>query len=126
MYHVIILIQSGCRGEWTASGGRLIRLLGRRDFAALWVGGLISLTGDWVLRAGLLIFVYQLSGSTLATGAAAMATPLPRLLFGSVAGVYVDRWDRRRTLIVANVLLALGRLPLLLLLVDSPAWLGLV
>lgn len=102
----------------------MVALLRRRTFAAVWFGGLISLTGDWVLRVGLLIFVYQLSGSTLATGTTAMASMLPRLLFGSVAGVFVDRWDRQRTLVIANLLLALGLLPLLL--VDSVERLWLV
>lgn len=61
--------------------------------------------GDWALIAALPVHAYQLTGSTLATGAMVAALLAPRLVLGSVAGVYVDRWDRRRTLIVANVLL---------------------
>jgi MFS family permease len=53
-----------------------------------------------------------------------MIGTLPRVLFGSVAGVLVDRWDRRRTMIVANLLMALGLLPLLA--VDSIASLWIV
>jgi MFS family permease len=45
-------------------------------------------------------------------------------VFGFVAGVFVDRWDRRRTLIVANLALALGLAPLLL--VGPLGWLWLV
>ena len=36
----------------------------------------------------------------------------PKLLLGSIAGVFVDRWDRKRILIIANLLFALGLLPL--------------
>ncbi len=99
-------------------GGRrpatMAALLRRRNFALLWSGGLISLAGDWLLYVGFPLFVYQQTGSTLATGTMLMAGTLPRILLGSVAGVFVDRWDRKRTMIGANLLLALGLLPLLL------------
>jgi MFS family permease len=99
-------------------------LLHQRNFGLVWIGGLVSRTGDWMMFAALPVYVYQLTGSTLATGAMLAANVTPRLLLGSVAGVFVDRWDRRRTLVIANLLLALGLLPLLL--VRSIEWLWLV
>ena len=93
---------------------RAFRLLARRNFGLLWSAGLISLTGDWVLRIGLPIYVYQLTGSPLATSAMFMAGTLPSVLFGSVAGVYVDRWDRRRTFVIGNLLLAAVLVPVAL------------
>jgi MFS family permease len=98
-------------------------LLRRRRFALAWLGGLVSLTGDWMLQAALPVYIYQLTGSTMATGTMLATVVTPRLLLGSVAGVFVDRWDRRRTLIVANLVLAFGLLPLLL--VSSADWLWL-
>lgn len=89
-----------------------------------WFGSLISLTGDWMLHAALPVYVYQLTGSTLATGAMIVVHVAPYLLFGSVAGVLVDRWDRKRALVVANVLQSMGLLPLLL--VTSAEWVWLV
>jgi MFS family permease len=91
----------------------MIATLRQRNFALLWFAGLISLAGDWMLIVALPIYVYQLTGSTLATSSMFIAGRLPSLLFGSVAGVFVDRWDRKRTMVVANLLLALGLLPLL-------------
>lgn len=93
---------------------RGFRLLKRRNFGLLWSAGLISLTGDWVLRIGLPIYVYQLTGSALATSAMFIAGTLPSVVFGSVAGVYVDRWDRRRTFIIGNLLLAAVLIPVAL------------
>jgi MFS family permease len=98
----------------------MLAVLRHRNFALLWFGGLISMAGDWVLRIGLPLYIYQLTGSTLATGIMFMAAMLPSLLLGSVAGVFVDRWDRKRTMVIANVLLALSLLPLLL--VRSAEW----
>jgi MFS family permease len=95
----------------------MLSTLRQRNFALLWVAGLISITGDWVLFIGLPIYIYQLTQSTLATSAMFVAGVLPRLLFSSIAGVFVDRWDRRRTMVIANLLMGAVLLPLLL--VDS-------
>ncbi len=101
----------------------MLALLWRRDFGCIWIGGLISLVGDWMLLTALPVYVYQSTGSTLATGAMLAARVIPRILLGSLAGVFVDRWDRRGTLIVANLLLALGLLPLLLATSGERLWL---
>jgi MFS family permease len=98
--------------------------LRQRNFLLLWLGGLISFAGDWVLIIALPVFVYDMTGSAFATGAMFMAQTLPRLLFSSLAGVFVDRWDRKRTLVFTNLAQA-AVLPMLLL-VQSPAQLWLL
>ena len=74
---------------------------------------LISLTGDWILMVGLMYRVYAVTGSTLASALLMLTASIPAVALGSVAGVFVDRWDRKRTMVAANLLLALGLLPLL-------------
>jgi MFS family permease len=96
--------------------------LRQRNFALLWLGGLISQTGDWLLQIGLPVYVYLLTGSALATGIMLMVSFVPTILLGSVAGVFVDRWDRLRTMLVANVLLAAGLLPLFLVHDKGSLW----
>jgi len=96
----------------------MIATLCQRNFALLWFAGLISMIGDWVLFIALPIYTYNLTRSSLATGIMFMAGTLPRILLGSIAGVFVDRWDRQRTMVIADVSRAL--LLLLLLLVRSP------
>jgi len=91
----------------------MFTVLRQRGFGLLWAAGLISTTGDWLLFVALPFYVYQRSGSTLATGAMFIAQMTPPLLFGSVAGVFVDRWDRRRTMIVADLARAVLLLALL-------------
>src|SRR5919204_199899 len=102
----------------------MLSILRNRNFALIWFGGLVSLTGDWALITGVPLVVYQLSGSTVALGLTGMATALPLVLVGSIAGVFVDRWDRRRTMLVADVLLGVLLLPLVL--VSSTEWLWLL
>jgi MFS family permease len=101
----------------------MLAIFRQRNFALLWFAGLISLAGDWTLMVALPIYVYQLTGSTLATSVMLMVGIVPRLLFGSVAGVFVDRWDRKRTMVLANLLMAAGLLPLLAVRSADQLWL---
>jgi MFS family permease len=102
----------------------MLTVLRTRNFALLWFGGLISMTGDWLLVVALPFYVYEQTGSVVATAAIIMVRTVPSILLGSVAGVFVDRWDRRRTMIVTN-LLRTG-IVLLLLLVRFDDWLWIV
>ena len=88
-------------------------LLRRRDLGLLWAGGLVSETGDWFLLVGLPIWVLQLTGSSLVTATVFLVGLLPGLVAGPLAGVLVDRWDRRRTLVAVSLAQAAALLPLL-------------
>jgi Na+/melibiose symporter-like transporter len=103
---------------------RLLRaaLGGNRDLRLLLAANLISSTGDWVLRTGLAYQIYVLTGSTLASAAAVLASLLPQVALSSMAGVYADRWDRRRTMAVTNLLMAAALLPLLTVRDAGQAW----
>ena len=99
------------------------RLLRRRDFALAWTGGLVSMLGGWALWIVLPIYVYERTGSALATSGVVVALVLPGVLLGSVAGVFVDRWNRKTTLVVGNVLLGAATLPLVAVGGESSLWL---
>ena len=102
----------------------MLAVLRRRDFALLWFGGLVSIAGDWVLRAALPFFVYARTGSTVATAGMIVADLAPGALLSSPAGVFVDRWDRKRILVVANLLQA--GVVAFLILVPQDGWLWVV
>jgi MFS family permease len=97
------------------SYGRLFR---NRSFVALWVGQTVSFIGDYFYFLAIPIMVERLTGSALLVGLAVISSALPMLLLGPVAGVFVDRWDRKRTMIVADVLR--GLLVLICLTVRTP------
>ena len=105
-----------------SSPGRFRALLRNRDVVLLLTAGLISQTGDWMLATGIGFEIYALTGSTLASAVALFATQAPQVLFGSVAGVLVDRRDRRRVMVTTNVLLSISLLPLLLVRDASQVW----
>lgn len=100
----------------------MIATLRNGNYTRLWLGGLISLIGDWALNIGLPLYIYLLTGSVLALSLSLLAASLPPVLFGSVAGVFVDRWDHKRTMVVTNLLLALILLPLLLVTSADRVW----
>lgn len=100
----------------------MLTVLRQRNFALMWWGGLISFAGDWMMMIARPVFVYELTGSALATSLMFVAGTLPRVALGSVAGVFVDRWDRQRTMVIANVLLGLSILPLLLVHTPDLLW----
>ena len=91
----------------------MFSILRQRDFGLLWLSGLISVIGDLAMVVALPLHIYKLTDSTLATAGAFAATFIPRVLFGSIAGVFVDRWDRKRTMFVADLARALLLLSLL-------------
>jgi Na+/melibiose symporter-like transporter len=100
----------------------IVRALRYRDVRRLLAAGLISTTGDWILRVGLVYRVYVLTGSTVVSAFLLLASFVPQVLLGSFAGVFVDRWDRRRTMVVSNLLLAAGLLPLLAVSTAGRVW----
>jgi MFS family permease len=95
----------------------VLAVLRQRNFGLLWGGQLISRLGDWAIYAALPYSIYEMTGSVLAAGTVFMMLTVPQLIFGSVAGVFVDRWDWRWTMIGANLLR--GLLLTLLLTVRS-------
>jgi len=87
-----------------------------RNFLRLWFAYVISNLGDAALLIALPTTVYNATDSKTALGLSAVAGTLPVLLFGLVGGVLADRWNRRRTMIFAD----LGRALAVLLLLGLP------
>ena len=83
-------------------------VLRNRDFMKLWIGQLISNVGSSVGSLALLFYAYALTGSELAMAGLAMAQILPMVLFSGIIGVYIDRWDRKKIMIAADIVRAVA------------------
>ena len=78
-----------------------------RSFSLLWTGQLVSTMGSALTSLAASIYIFRLTGSTLSVGLMLMATAAPSLLVGLFAGVFVDRYDRKKIMITADILRAI-------------------
>lgn len=83
-----------------------VRLALNGSFSALWAGQLISLFGDRIHQVALVFLVLGITNSPAAVGLVFVAATLPNLVLGPVAGTFVDRWEHREVMIVADLLRA--------------------
>jgi DHA3 family macrolide efflux protein-like MFS transporter len=86
---------------------RFYEVLKNRNFFFLWLGQIISQLGDRLGQMSLIGFIYlRAPGSTIEIAKILSFTIIPVFLIGPIAGVYVDRWDRRRTLYACDLVRA--------------------
>jgi predicted MFS family arabinose efflux permease len=104
------------------AGSSLLAAMGNRDFKLLFFGQLSSQIGDQFLFIAALSIINHLTASPLALSGLALAISIPQLAFGLMGGVLVDRFNRKRLLIVSDVLRALVILPVLLVNRRSDLW----
>jgi DHA3 family macrolide efflux protein-like MFS transporter len=76
-------------------------------FFTIWTGQALSLVGSRVGGFALTWWLTRTSGSATILATATMVMMIPQVFLGPIAGALVDRWDRRRTMIVADALIAL-------------------
>src|SRR5678810_364533 len=84
--------------------GRLTRALQHRNYRLFFSGQSISLVGTWITRVATSWLVYRLTGSELLLGIVGFCGQIPTLLLTPFAGVFVDRSDKRRILLVTQIL----------------------
>lgn len=78
-------------------------VLRNRDFTKLWIGQFVSNVGSSIGSLALLFYAFALTGSELAMAGLAMTQILPMVLFSGIIGVYIDRWDRKKVMIGADI-----------------------
>ena len=96
-----------------------------RDFMLLWSGQVVSALGSRVSSVAFPLLVLALTGSPSKAGIVGFAGTLPLLLFQLPVGGLVDRWDRRRAMILSDVgrAFVVGGLGLAVLAGHAPFWL---
>ncbi|MGA7295446.1 MAG: MFS transporter, partial [Terriglobales bacterium] len=82
----------------------VVRALRHRNYRLFFGGQGISLVGTWMTRVATAWLVYRLTGSAFLLGLVSFCGQIPVLVLGPFAGVWVDRWNRQRLLVVTQVL----------------------
>jgi MFS family permease len=89
----------------TPGGWRFaVRALAHRNYRLFFAGQGLSLVGTWMTRVATSWLVYRMTGSAWVLGVVGFAGQIPSFVLAPFAGVWVDRWDRRRTLVLTQVL----------------------
>ncbi len=95
----------------------------KRNFALLWTAQFISTMGSGLTAIAASLLVYRATGSALSVGLMLLATALPSLFVSLIAGMFVDRFDRKRIMIATQVIRAVLLVLIPFLLPFGVAWL---
>ena len=79
-----------------------------RRFGVIWLGQAGSLVGSSLAHFALVWWVTETTGSATILATASLVAMLPEVLLGPFAGALVDRWNRRRVMVVADTVVALA------------------
>lgn len=86
---------------------RYVDVLRNRNFGLLWAGQVVSNFGDrFTYMAVVATIVFNEGGSAMEAGGIFIAWSLPALIFGPIAGVFVDRYNKKRIMILCDILRA--------------------
>ena len=80
----------------------LFRALRNPNYRLFFFGQAISLVGTWITRLACSWLVYRLTGSEFLLGLVAFLGQIPALVISPIAGVYIDRWNRHRVLVITQ------------------------
>jgi MFS family permease len=97
--------RNGLAGHLLHVGGLSEHSIWRnQDFLLLWLAQAISQTAQNAIWYGIVVLVQQRSNSSTQLSLAVLTLIIPSVIFGVLAGVYVDRWDKRVVLIATNLI----------------------
>ena len=81
----------------------ILRSFSSRNFKLFFSGQLVSLSGTWIQTVAMSWLVYRLTNSAFMLGLVTFLSQVPSFFFAPFAGVYVDRWNKHKTLIVTQI-----------------------
>lgn len=99
-------------------------LAANRDFRLLWIGQVVSQLGDWFNTVAVYALLLELTGTATSVGLMFVVQQMPTALIGPWAGVLVDRLDRRRVMIAADLLRGVVVLGLIAIRSAETVWLA--
>ncbi|WP_179131629.1 MFS transporter [Candidatus Entotheonella palauensis] len=93
--------------------------MANRNYLLLWLAQIISGLGDVLYNVGVMVTIFNHTGSALQAAGVLVATSVPSVIFGPLAGALVDRYPRQSMLITVDIIRALLVAVLLLVLRDE-------
>ena len=90
--------------ERSSSAKFILRALAYRNYRLFFGGQVVSLVGTWITTTATNWLVYRLTGSAFLLGVVGFAGQFPAFVIGPFAGIFVDRWDRHRLLVVTQTI----------------------
>lgn len=96
----------------------------KQDFFTIWAGQAISLITSAILQMAIIFYLTEKTGSAMVLSIASLVGFLPYAVFGPVIGVLVDRYDRKRIMISADLMIAAAGalLACIALYMELPVW----
>ncbi len=88
----------------TVAWGSSLRALRSRNYRLFFAGQSVSLIGTWMTRLAMSWIVYQLTDSAFLLGVTSFVGQIPAFFVAPIAGVWLDRWNRHRVLVITQVL----------------------
>src|SRR5438309_5256222 len=84
----------------------IFRALSEKSFRYLWSSEIFTQIAVNVLNFFLILIVFDRTHSNTAVSGVVLSFTIPAIVFGSIAGAYVDRWDKKKVLLISNILQA--------------------
>ena len=102
----------------------ILKLLTRnRNYRNVWAGQVVSETGDYFNNVAVLALVMEASGSGLVVSGVMLSRAIPAVIAGPIAGVLLDRFDRKRIMIASDLFRAAAAAGFLLAVAEPRPWL---
>lgn len=93
------------------------------NYRNMWMGQVVSEVGDHFNSIAVLSLTLHITGSTVAVGGVMAARTIPAMIAGPIAGVTLDRFDRKQIMILSDVVRAVFALAFVLILTHQQRWL---
>jgi MFS family permease len=87
--------------------GNILRTLSEKSFLYLWIGEIFTQISINFFNFFAILITFKETHSNTAVAGIVLSFTIPALIFGSIAGAYVDRWDKKKVLIFTNIFRAL-------------------
>lgn len=82
---------------------QLFRAFGEKSFVFLWLGEVFTQVSYNLLNFFLILHIFELTRSNTAVSLVVLSFTIPAIFFGILAGVYVDRWNKKKVLLLTNI-----------------------